>query len=118
MLVNLNNLLSAFVKQSQNINTSPSSINLAINILNSKKSEIKDSQAASCVNKIINYLNWFKTIGGSGNVNYQGKQESKPTNNELLALAKTKLFDKDFISSLILILGNNNILSQLDNIYI
>lgn len=113
----LNHLLSTFLKESQKISPSIPSINLAVTILNSKRNEIQDSAAISCINKLTNYLNWFKTIGAGGNDSYQGKQETKPTNSELFALAKTKLFDKDFISSLALIIGNHSILSQLDNIY-
>jgi hypothetical protein len=110
----VNNHLNIFIKCAQNIKTDPASINLAITILNAKKTESKDPAIITGINKIVQYLNWFKTIGAGGNVSYQGKEQLIPSDNEIIQIAKSELFDKEFLTSILLIMNKQQLITRIN----
>lgn len=116
MPINFTHLIDYLSKKAQTLTPNVASMNQAISVLNSKKSQIKNAEATSGIDKIINYLSWFRTIGTGGNVNYQGKEDRLPTDNEIIQIIKTKLFDKNFITSLLLLIGKDNLIVRIDSI--
>lgn len=92
-------------------------INLAITELNSAKTLIPPEQSAAvgCINKIISYFTWLRTVGLGGNVSAVGKDELIPSREEFLNLVRTGLFGPDFIISLASILKLNEAIPQINN---
>jgi hypothetical protein len=90
------------------ISNNITSLTSTISQLNSVKSIITDSLASSCLQKIVSYLSWYKTVGFGGETSILGKDNMLPNIPELVALVRTGLFGKRFISSLLAILKLND----------
>lgn len=92
-----------------------SDINLAINELNAAKSQIPTNKtiAVGAMNKCVQYLEWYRTVGISGNVSAVGKDQLIPTREEMLNIVRTGLFGPEFIISLVSLLKLNAAIPQI-----
>ena len=128
MSIGLESLTREFLKQAQAqeikafqpkythpIRPQISDINLAINEMNAAKSQIPADKtiAVGAINKCTQYLQWYRTVGISGNVSAVGKDQLIPSREEMLNIVRTGLFGPEFIISLASLLKLNEAIPQI-----
>jgi len=104
-------------KYNRAIKANTADINLALADLNAAKTLTKpeESAANACIQKVISYLSFFRSIGAGGDVGAVGKEELIPSPEEMKSMIKTGLFGEAFIMSLASILKLNESIPQFKN---